>query len=440
VTSEIPDFPSRDDLTRLSRWAGVQIEDLAALSPDRDPFLQGTPAHTRDAAEFVRLTAGVNLDVHLRGLYYRLLSLDSTGFDGNWKWLQKAAARARDLGLVDPWAFPDKRTRALLSDGRGDGEVEYEITKPTLFGPHVALLARYACVKNFSALEAQPVRVLGLIEKDDDDIRAEIVPSFREAGAELRVTTGFSPKTLAARLAQEALRDPRPLVVFLITDADSSGEAMAVATGRHLEFLSKQYDLPPIYLARIALTLAQVKEIEAEIGRPIPLAPDVAREIGRVELNALPVFAPGWLRRQTEKALASVTVEIAEPDVEVPYELDDALVRAQRLMNRLYRRIGDKLDRIDRIISDALEEWEPEEPEVEIPEPDLDHDWILDTGRDYLEQLNAYRRHGPAHRDTNPLVLRERVCACGCGRSLAHMAVQARYYEAACRARARRAR
>jgi hypothetical protein len=98
----------------LSRWAGVQIEDLAALSPDRDPFLQGTPAHTRDAAEFVRLTAGVNLDVHLRGLYYRLLSLDSTGFDGNWKWLQKAAARARDLGLVDPWAFPDKRTRALL--------------------------------------------------------------------------------------------------------------------------------------------------------------------------------------------------------------------------------------------------------------------------------------------------------------------------------------
>ena len=134
------------------------------------------------------------------------------------------------------------------------------------------------------------------------------------------------------------MRDPRPLVVFLITDADSSGEQMAVVTGRHLEFLSKRYDLPPIYLDRIALTLAQVTEIEKEIGREIPLAPDVAREIGRVELNALPVFAPGWLGRQVKKALESVTVEIEAPEVEVPDKLDDALLQAERLTIRLYRR------------------------------------------------------------------------------------------------------
>ena len=52
---------------------------------------------------------------------------------------------------------------------------------------------------------------------------------------------------------------------------------------------------------------------------------------------------------------------------------------------------------------------------------------ILDTTRDYFTQLDSYRRHGPAHRDTEPLVLRERLCACGCGASLAQMAVQARY-------------
>ena len=75
----------------------------------------------------------------------------------------------------------------------------------------------------------------------------------------------------------------------------------------------------------------------------------------------------------------------------------------------------------------AVDEWEPDVSDVEVPEIDLDRDWILDTGRDYLTQLNAYRRHGPAHRDTEPLVLSERVCGCGCGESLAHMAVQARY-------------
>jgi hypothetical protein len=43
----------------------------------------------------------------------------------------------------------------------------------------------------------------------------------------------------------------------------------------------------------------------------------------------------------------SVTAEIEEPDVEVPDRLADALVRAEGLMNRLYRRIADKLRRIE---------------------------------------------------------------------------------------------
>ena len=86
-------------------------------------------------------------------------------------------------------------------DERGDGEVEYQIVKPSLYVSTKAHLTRDASIADFSALTAQPVRVLGLIEKDDDDIRAEIVPPFRRAGAELRITTGFSPKTLAARLA-----------------------------------------------------------------------------------------------------------------------------------------------------------------------------------------------------------------------------------------------
>jgi hypothetical protein len=386
----------------------------------------------------------VNPDTHLRGLNYRLVQQESSGYTGaqqEWEWLQKASRRARDLGLIEPWAFPDMRTRALLSDMRGDGEkIEYEIVKPTFWVPTRARLDRYASVKDFSPLAVQPVRVLGLIEKDDDDIRAEIVPHFHSAGAELRVTTGFSPKTLAGRLAQDALRDPRPLVVFLITDADSSGEQMAVVTGRHLEFLSKRYDLPRIVLGRIALTLAQVKEIEEEIGREVPLAPDVAREIGRVELNALPVFAPGWLRRKVKEALESVTVGIEEPEVEVPDELDDALLHAERLTIRLYRRIADKLLRIEEIIDTAVAEWEPDPVEIDVPDLDLDRDWILDTERDYLTQLNAYRKHGPAHRDTEPLVLTERMCACGCGTSLLHKAAQARYLNDAHRMAATRRR
>lgn len=221
--------------------------------------------------------------------------------------------------------------------------------------------------------------------------------------------------------------------MFQITDADFSGEHMSVATGRHLEFLSRRYDLPPIYLARIALTLTQVTEIEAEIGRPIPRSPDsykdgrLKRDIGRVELNALPIFAPGWLRRQVRLALRSVTVEIEEPDAGVPEELQETLDKGERIAQHLYGRVAPRLRLVERIVDAALDEWEPDDPEVEVPEVDLDRDWILDTERDYLTQLDAYRRHGQAHRDTEPLVLTERLCGCGCGESLAHMAVQARY-------------
>ena len=92
---------------------------------------------------------------------------------------------------------------------------------------------------------------------------------------------------------------------------------------------------------------------------------------------------------------------------------------------------------IEEIAADAVAEWEPDVSEVDVPEVDLDRDWILDTERDYLAQLNAYRQHGPAHRDTEPLVLSERLCVCGCGDSLAHMAVQARYFNQSHRLAAR---
>ena len=52
---DLPDNPSRDDLERLSRWAGVKLETLVALSHNVDPFLAGTPTHVAEATAFARL-------------------------------------------------------------------------------------------------------------------------------------------------------------------------------------------------------------------------------------------------------------------------------------------------------------------------------------------------------------------------------------------------
>jgi hypothetical protein len=97
------------------------------------------------------------------------------------------------------------------------------------------------------------------------------------------VPRGFSAKTLAYDILDRAIEDGRPRVVFMFSDADASGESMPNATARHLESAVRQAenageDVPTIYLDPIALDLEQVAEIEAEIGRKIPTAPDVARD------------------------------------------------------------------------------------------------------------------------------------------------------------------
>ena len=131
---DFPDNPSRADLERISRWAGVKLEDLVALSHDVDPFLTGTDKHNAHAARFVSLiefladNIGINTDTHLRDVHYDLLNTHAPYEAGEWDWLMRASGRARDLGLIEPWAFPN--TKALLLSERGDGEVEYQIVKP----------------------------------------------------------------------------------------------------------------------------------------------------------------------------------------------------------------------------------------------------------------------------------------------------------------------
>lgn len=424
---------TRELLKRLSRATGKKIEDLVALSREVDPFNTGTPADLRLAEWFAALVNEHGLvGKHLRDINYALLSLGADYSADDWNRLMEGSRKARTLGLFSPWAFPDRRSRLFLTDGRSGDE-------PLARLPEVHVPAEPWAEEGEWVLEPltlQPLRIVVFVEKAGDFL-SEVLGPCREYGAGLRNTVGLSARTTAGELVRDAIEDGRPTVVLWVADADSTGEGMPLAMARHIEHIVSQHSVPPIYLDRIALTLAQVMEIEAEYGVAVPLAPDVRREEGRVEINALPFYASGWLEEQTRQALEELTVEVeVDTSLEVP-DLDQRLQELHDEASELYEPISQRMQEIREEIEELIEQVDaPEFVQPEVEAPDLHRDWILDPKRGYLEQLNAYRRHAPAHLDRTPITLSERTCQ-SCGGSMRQRAVQARFCSDACRERAR---
>ena len=130
--------------------------------------------------------------------------------------------------------------------------MEIETSLPHLYLPEFSSLDEGG-IANFDPLDHQPARVLVVIEKEDDDLFAEVVPPCREFGAALGCTKGFSTRGYAWRLCGIARadgdgeREPRPLHVLWLTDADTSGEHMPTVMSRHIEFIrSRHPEVPEI--------------------------------------------------------------------------------------------------------------------------------------------------------------------------------------------------
>jgi hypothetical protein len=449
----------RDDLLALQARCGRSIKDLTALSAN-DPFATGAPEHVEKAEWIVGLINeyGVDLNRHQRHLHYVLLSHGAARPDGitygdrgkcDSDYLSNVLDFARELRMLPLGAFPDKKA-ALVADYeylRSPVEPSCSLTPPTAYIPGLpaASLTPWQLeeLDRPTRLQAQPLTIEIVTEKEG--IVPEVEPLAREFGCRLIVTTGATGKGVAYSIVRRTIVDGRPRVVLFLNDADSAGEGMPVALGRHIEWHTRKAqlegdDVPEIYQLPVALTLEQVRGIEMEIGREIPRVNDDDRASGRVELDALEVFVPGWLARELRAVLdavhASVTyrpVDDVVRDVEAEAAEVIAPVQAEMaaLVDEANRLLGtpeavalrEKLDEIREEVweleseaEDALAEVDDELPLPDVYGPDMDAvDWLLDTGRGYVEQLAAYRRFEPEHRRRDPLVLEERAGCVGCG-------------------------
>jgi len=136
-------------------------------------------------------------------------------------------------------------------------------------------------------------------------------------------------------------------------------------------------------------------------------------------LNALPIFAPGWLEEELRAALAEVTAEIEEPEIVNAEEIEAAVAALREIekeADELFEQIAEPMEKLRERRDAALEGLEIEVADLDIPEIELDaDDWLLAPDRFYFGQLRMYRRFAVGGRKFKPLILRARTCACGCG-------------------------
>ncbi|HEY5985366.1 MAG TPA: zinc ribbon domain-containing protein, partial [Streptosporangiaceae bacterium] len=410
-----------EETKQAARMLGLSTDDLLVISPTVDPFYSGRPADWRDAEWFAGLWQrfGHTTGVHLRRVHYQLLSHPEVAGPGGGQYanteacfhqLVRAGNKARDLGLVDPLAFEDRRNDPpiLNTFPRQPPEPRWEWEEPDWRLPFIGTWQIDDVELGTGKVSAHgydytpgddPYLVEVWIEKSTmDDI---LVPLCARLRINLVRFAGFSSKTHIVqflRRAAEVAAYGKPARIFYVSDFDPAGEAMHVAVARVAQFyLDRLAPGADIALRRVMLTSEQVDMYSLP---RVPIKADDARRArfeqrngqGAVELDALEALHPG-----TFHGLISEAVEpYLDHDLENRlYEADEAADdEAQEQWERQTADIQADLDAVADAVTHASRRYRQTVSEVK---QQLEAD--LAPYREQLSQLGDRLavRHAEAH-------------------------------------------
>jgi hypothetical protein len=418
------------------------LRDLLALSPPRDPFNAGSETDIAKAEWFAD-ALGDTEGAHLRRVHYRLVSQgNAVKHNGepylndsrSWEYLNDASRLARYLGFVAPERLVDRRNPAatvhmnLYSDFFDD-DWSHEIETPELariptdLGNEDADLAAVEAELSEYAYQyeagLQPYHVEVWAEKTTmNDI---LDPLCAELGVNFVPGAGYQSITAMVTLLRERVtRLGKPVRILYVSDYDAAGRNMPKQMARHIEFWSEKYapEGADIRVEPIVMTAEQAADY--------PAAPDS----GAVELDAMEELTPGRLesivrdhievfrdldlsekveetRTEAEEALSTVVEEAIADDLEAVEEIKaEAEVIYGGYRERLAELAGEldaelapldeRLRERQQAVREKIEALEPDFPDLPEPETpeaeDASEGWLFESGRDYLDQLEHYKR------------------------------------------------
>ncbi len=229
-----------------------------------------------------------------------------------------------------------------------------------------------------------------------------IAPIMEEFKGVFQPLVGESSLERVEAIIRRASEVKKPVRIFYISDFDPSGDQMPVSVARKAEWFAREkYKFPfDVKLKSIALTYDQVLKHRLP-GIPTKEGDSRAKSFierfgdRATELDALEALYPGELAKIVRGAL--------EPyyDLENPRKIMDENDRIATTARQMVETIRPKLEEVlSGLKIEGLEDLDLRQTinrEFKPPRPDhfiddKDADWILDTGRNYEQQLQLYLR------------------------------------------------
>jgi len=373
---------------------------LTVLSTAVDPYRLDTDAGHRDGgwiAEQLNRLLAPGKKIHWRGLHYLLVSTTSLtkpngeayrNIEEDWTWLIDTAGKAaRWLGYI-----PFER----ITDNRNAEPVIFH--KARVVPKSVISVGVEVAIPDANDLTPTPVaegfvarqRFHFVIFGEKASLESILLPIARAKQADLYLPTGEISDTLLYRIAADAAKDGRPLVVFTVSDCDPSGFQMPVSIARKLQAF-KDLVFPKLKFEVVPVAL--LPEQVHELGLPsTPLKAGEKRAdkwteafgIEQTEIDALMVLRPDTLRELVEAAFAPYYDDTLERRVEAAefewLEEAQAAIEAQinpEIMATVRAQAETKLTELRSAIDDLNEQMSLAAdgftlPAIEVPGAEID--------------------------------------------------------------------
>ena len=438
------------EIKRTAKEEGGVVTDFLVLARHSDTFYSGSPGNITGAEWFAALWNHWG-GGHIRRIHYKTQATGNIkkpdgsiyqNTQSDWGYLCKVAKHARYLGYLKPEQFTDKRNDKpiiMANYQGGDIEPEYDFSEDDFSLPAIRLLHNYIAIGEPEVTgyeyrqDDQKYHVEIWIEKSTMD--DELIPICQKYGVNLLVGAGYTSITRCNEFLKRVMDSGKPARIFYISDYDPAGHTMPIQVSRQIQYWIQDYPGLDVKLNPLVLT-----EEQADRYADLPRTPikdedlckrtwEELRGKGSIELDALESIYPGEFEKIVTEAVSqyidiNLSDEISEAGTEAqdmvteeweaaiePYAdefvninsevdaiVDDYNKKLKDLAEELEEKLKPYTERLGAVTHEIQSEKDtfgvelPGRPEAEVDPFDED-DWLFDSNREYIEQLEVYKDH-----------------------------------------------